>query len=86
MNVTRGMFAYKSGVFDPTYEDCSQKSMGSHALAIIGYGTENGVPYWILKNSWGAAHGESGYIKMKRGSNSCGIANAVYTALITKHR
>ncbi|CAD5233487.1 unnamed protein product [Bursaphelenchus xylophilus] len=85
VNVTRGMFAYKSGVFDPTPEDCAQNSLGSHAMAVIGYGTQNGERYWLLKNSWGPAHGEAGYIRMKRGVNSCGFGNNVYTALITKH-
>ncbi|CAD5230537.1 unnamed protein product [Bursaphelenchus okinawaensis] len=84
VNVTRGMFAYKSGVFDPTEFDCTTNSLGSHALAVIGYGVEKGQKYWLLKNSWGPAHGEAGYIKMRRGVNSCGFAKNVYTALITK--
>ncbi|KAJ0666994.1 putative actinidain [Helianthus annuus] len=31
-----------------------------HAAVIIGYGTENGVDYWLLKNSWGPTWGETG--------------------------
>ena len=26
---------------------------GGHAVAVIGYGTENGTPYWLFANSWG---------------------------------
>ena len=37
----------------------------------MGYGTENGVDYWLLKNSWGDWWGEKGFIKVKRGT--CGI-------------
>ncbi|XP_055823943.1 zingipain-2 [Solanum dulcamara] len=51
----------------------------NHAVTLIGYDVEqNGEKYWIVKNSWGTIWGESGYIKIKRGSNDnggmCGIA------------
>lgn len=66
---------YKSGIIDvpgcPTHRN--------HAVLTVGYGTENGTDYWILKNSWGADWGEDGYFKMKRGVNMCGIAEeAIY--------
>ena len=40
----------------------------NHALVAIGYGTENGVDYWIIKNSWGTGWGESGYLRLLRTS------------------
>uniref|UniRef100_A0A0N5BQP3 Pept_C1 domain-containing protein n=1 Tax=Strongyloides papillosus TaxID=174720 RepID=A0A0N5BQP3_STREA len=79
VQVPKQMYYYSSGVFNPTEEDCKQKSMGSHAMAVIGYGEENGQKYWLLKNSWGQGYGfDNGFIKMKRGVNSCGIANYAY--------
>jgi cathepsin B len=40
---------YKSGV----YQHTSGNLLGGHAVKIIGWGTENNVPYWLVANSWG---------------------------------
>merc|ERR1711990_1264117 len=60
---------YKSGV----YTHKTGSALGGHAVEVIGYGTDSGTDYWLVKNSWNEQWGDGGCFKILRGSNECGI-------------
>lgn len=67
--------SYSSGVI--TSASCYTSL--DHGVLVVGYGTENGNDYWLVKNSWSDTWGDSGYVKIGRSSSTndpgiCGIA------------
>jgi C1A family cysteine protease len=62
---------YSSGVFTNTR--CGTNL--DHATNVVGWGTEDGMDYWLMRNSWGSSWGESGYMKLEivSGAGLCGI-------------
>lgn len=70
----RSFHAYKAGVYEDRHCKSHLRQL-NHAVLLVGYGTENGRDYWLLKNSWGRNWGDQGYIKMARNRrNMCGVA------------
>jgi cathepsin B len=70
-SVYEDFLAYKSGV----YQHKTGSMLGGHAIKIMGWGEENGTPYWLVANSWNEDWGDKGTFKILRGD--CGINDGV---------
>jgi len=58
------------------------ENKNNHAATCVGWGTQNGIDFWILKNSWGKDWGEKGYFRIKRGINIRGFNTVVIYPLL----
>jgi hypothetical protein len=64
--------SHRSGVYNDVA--CDNKAV-NHAMVVVGWGTLSGIPYWIVRNSWGSGFGwgQGGYAFIQRGVNKCQI-------------
>jgi cathepsin C len=77
------LFYYTGGVFTgppPKSEGHREKGVNAweqtnHAVVAVGWGIEpsTNTKYWLIKNTWGPSWGESGYFRIRRGTDECGI-------------
>jgi len=65
---------YTSGILNSTA--CGTTL--DHAVLAVGWGSENGQEYWIIKNSWSSSWGENGFIRLAivDGLGICGVQTA----------
>ena len=68
-----GFNGYTGGVFD-TSQTCNTTSGVNHGIVLVGW--EDATQSWILRNSWGASWGDSGYMRIRWGVNKVGYGAA----------
>ena len=65
------------------YQHKSGSLLGGHAVKILGWGAENGTPYWLVANSWNPTWGDNGEDEQWRGE---GNGVCVTERLVAKDR
>jgi len=75
MYVYSDFMSYTGGIYTQAWGSY----LGGHAIKIIGWGTQNGVNYWIVSNSWGSSWGETGHVRIAFGQ--VGIESQGYAGL-----
>jgi len=76
-SVYEDFLSYKTGV----YKHHAGSALGGHAVKMIGWGVDNGTPYWLVVNSWNTDWGDKGLFKILRGKDECGIESEVTAGL-----
>lgn len=67
--VTDALLNYTGGIF----VDTTNATEVDHDISVVGYGVEDGVKYWMVRNSWGSHWGEQGFFRIVRGVNNIQI-------------
>lgn len=73
LTVYEDFLHYRTGV----YQHVSGGALGGHAVRLLGWGVEDGTPYWLLANSWNYDWGDNGYFRILRGQDECGIESDI---------
>lgn len=69
MDVTDAFEAYTGGI----YSESKRFPLINHEISIVGYGVEDGVEYWVGRNSWGTYWGENGFFRIKMHEDNLAI-------------
>ena len=69
--------SYQSGILTSASGCASAYDSLDHCVQLVGYGVESvsGKKFWSVRNSWNTNWGESGYIRLAYGANTCGVAD-----------
>jgi len=66
---------YTSGI-----DTCESDAQVNHGVLLVGYGSENGEDFWIIKNSWSKSWGDDGYYYISTANGACGVGEIPMTS------
>lgn len=78
LTIYEDFHAYKSGI----YQHKKPKAVDDILVTITGWGVEDGVDYWVCRNSWGSDWGEKGFFRIIRGVNECRVETYVLSGKV----
>lgn len=73
-----------SGVYKAT-NTSSGNVDGGHAVKVIGWGTQNNEPYWLIQNSWGTTGGINGSGVYRLYDSTSASGSGFYSGLVAMH-
>ena len=74
------MYAHSESFEDYTggiITDATEYPGITHVVALVGWGTESGLDYWVVRNSYGTFWGEQGFYRVQRGINAFNMESGV---------
>ena len=69
IDATSKLEAYTGGIFS----EFSLLPMINHEVSVVGWGIENGVEFWYMRNSWGTYWGENGFARIMMHKENLGL-------------
>lgn len=74
IQVTTSFFNYNGGIFSELYI----LPKINHYVELVGFDTDKGQEFWIGRNFWGTAWGESGFFRINMHNNNLGVESSCY--------
>lgn len=78
MHLTDQFYRYEGGIFEQSVLFTGL----SHEVSVVGWGQEEGVEFWIVRNSWGTQWGEDGFARVRMHERNLGIETSCYWAVV----